>query len=67
MIVIPGITGSVLEREGVKLWAPLPQSGLSYLMTRGQSINGCRPVQLARELIPLFFSPHASAILVTNV
>lgn len=39
IVILPGITGSVLEKDGKKIWAPLPQAMLTYLKSLGRSLD----------------------------
>lgn len=40
LVVIPGITGSVLERKDVgRFWAPAPSAILTYIKTLGRSLD----------------------------
>jgi pimeloyl-ACP methyl ester carboxylesterase len=42
LIVLPGITGSVLERNGVACWGPAPSGILNYLTSFGNTIDALR-------------------------
>jgi len=42
IVLLPGILGSVLERDGQEVWAPTPGAALRALWTLGRSIRGLR-------------------------
>ena len=42
VVLLPGILGSVLERDGKEVWAPTPGAALRALWTLGRSIAGLR-------------------------
>jgi pimeloyl-ACP methyl ester carboxylesterase len=43
IVVLPGITGSVLEKKGVgEFWAPLPIALLTYIKNLGESLDALR-------------------------
>ncbi|MFF5076254.1 hypothetical protein ACFY36_04335 [Actinoplanes sp. NPDC000266] len=42
VVVLPGITGSVLSAGGSEVWAPSGRALLSYAMSRGASLDGLR-------------------------
>ena len=42
IVLLPGILGSVLEREGKEVWAPTPGAALRALWTLGRSFTGLR-------------------------
>ncbi|MFE0463673.1 hypothetical protein ACFW1A_30920 [Kitasatospora sp. NPDC058965] len=39
VVLLPGITGSVLRRDGRDVWAPTPQAALTALLTLGRSVD----------------------------
>lgn len=46
LVVLPGITGSVLEKQGVTYWGPAPRGILNYVTSSGHTIDALR---LARD------------------
>lgn len=39
VIILPGLTGSVLQKDGQDLWALSPQAGFNALVSRGRSFD----------------------------
>lgn len=42
IVLLPGILGSVLERDGKEVWAPTPGAALRALWSLGRSLTGLR-------------------------
>jgi pimeloyl-ACP methyl ester carboxylesterase len=42
VVLLPGILGSVLERDGKEVWAPTPGAALRALWSLGRSLTGLR-------------------------
>ena len=42
LVILPGITGSVLKRRGVAVWAPAPTMLVSYIRSLGNAIEWLR-------------------------
>ena len=42
LVILPGLTGSVLEQKGRKIWAPLPHALVTYLRSLGKSLDALR-------------------------
>jgi pimeloyl-ACP methyl ester carboxylesterase len=42
VVILPGITGSVLTKSGVDLWAPSGEALLDYVFTNGRSLDALR-------------------------
>jgi pimeloyl-ACP methyl ester carboxylesterase len=42
LVVLPGITGSVLEKKGKACWAPAPSGILNYITSFGETLDALR-------------------------
>jgi len=40
IVMLPGITGSVLQRDGKDVWAPTAGAGIGALLSLGKNVKG---------------------------